>query len=222
MNIHSKFHDYYDGVVAQYRDDAIHWNRKEEQITNPNVPVEIKRWAQSRLSRWTNLMRDHVDYTTDVVGICGKFYPLLRIVESKKPTQFIYDRQKILDVLEDVAISRGHYYAQTRKGIRLKQEYSLDELQELRNDQLFIDAKSPIILFKSHTIKGGYITVKDANLSNIEFYKCIDSWQMMTELSAYFGTVLTREDDIPEPDNKTKIVSAGFDLKSSFRKSKDK
>jgi len=219
MNIHSKFHDYYDGVVAQYRDDTIHWNRKEDRVPVPEVPTIVKEWVRSRLSQWSNLMRVRVDYVTDAIGVCGKYYPMLRIIKTGEPTQYIYDKEKILDVLDGLVDARGSYFNRMRKGIRNKRAHILTQLSDLRDDQLFIDAKSPILYVKGNVSDSKFILIKDANLSNIEFYKCVDSWQMMTELSAYFGTVLTKADDIPEPDNKTKIVSAGFDLKSSFRKS---
>lgn len=61
------------------------------------------------------------------------------------------------------------------------------------------------------------------NLSNYQFYKTIDTVTAFQQIQSYLSGVLgTKENEIIEVTNKSKILKAGFDLKTSFRKDKDK
>lgn len=61
------------------------------------------------------------------------------------------------------------------------------------------------------------------NLNNYKFFKVQDTFTAFQSLQTYISGVMgTKENDIIEVDNKSKIVKAGFDLKTSFRKDKEK
>ena len=61
------------------------------------------------------------------------------------------------------------------------------------------------------------------NLNNYKFFKAHDTFTAFQNLQSYISGVLgTKENDIIEVSNKSKIIKAGFDLKTSFRKEKKK
>jgi hypothetical protein len=61
------------------------------------------------------------------------------------------------------------------------------------------------------------------SLSNYQWYKWMDAYQCFQEIQSFISGVLGKAETIlPETSNQTKIVKAGFDLKKSFRKPKNK
>jgi hypothetical protein len=59
------------------------------------------------------------------------------------------------------------------------------------------------------------------NLVNYQFYKVQDAFSAFQSIQSYISGILgTKENEIIEVSNNSKIVKAGFDLKTSFRKDK--
>ena len=225
MKINSNFKDYYDGVVAQHRDPHIHWNRKTEIV---NAPLS-KLGPLSKIGRdyrvSSDRYRPHEDESNlelNVIGFCGKFYPILLVVTPGSTVEYVYHIEDILEYIKYGWIATtSHGYS--AKAQALDQANTLKEIAEYRNDELFIETNSPIIYFEAKNKNiSPFPFVKNICLTDVKFYKVKNAWEAMEELTMFFSSILTRPDNIPEPDNKTKIKAAGFDLKASFRKAPTK
>lgn len=64
------------------------------------------------------------------------------------------------------------------------------------------------------------VWVNPANLKAWEFYKVKDSFAMFMEVDQWVSGVLPQNNETVILSDKSKIVKAGFDLKTSFRKAK--
>ena len=220
MKIYSNFQDYYDGSVAQFRDDNIAWVRKDETCS-ATLPSTIAGYVRMLHRDWTMArsdLKEGVEKTIsfEIVGFCGRFYPFVREMNNDKTT-FIYGD----DILKTLP-TRSYTRFGSSRASRVKQHRQvLKTIHECHDDTIFIDENTPSFHFYSNII-GESICIKNPNLSELKFFRQINPWFAMIDLSAYFSSILTRHDDIPEADNKTKIKAAGFDLKTSFRKAPTK
>lgn len=216
MKIYSKFKDYYDGSIAQFRDETISWIRKTD-----NIDVELPRalrgivgdlrydWGGSQEPKTSKI---------SIVGFCGRFYPVYSETLNFATHRFLYDKEEILKELKPYRAFSG-WAGNTKLRYKLQRE-KIESVLEYEDDRPFIDANSPVLFFTPSA--RSTCCLRDINLSDVSFFKCKDSWEAMKDLTSYFSSILTRHDDIPEPDNKTKIKAAGFDLKQSFRKAPTK
>ena len=92
-------------------------------------------------------------------------------------------------------------------------------LRGLFQRRIYIIQKSPVIFHQLWTLLEKFEI--NPNLNNFKFFKVQDTFTAFQSLQTYVSGVLgTKENDIIEIDNISKIVKAGFDLKTSFRKDK--
>lgn len=239
MRIHSKFQDYYDGNIAQFRDETINWVRKPSSI-KVKIPKQIKDVLLNCSNRAT-VKEDgrewRVESWINVVGMCGKFYPYIRSTFSEvgivrdyslpvRLDDFRYTDSEILGVYDIHYPDNdkfSKYRAMIESGDRNSLVHALEVLRTYTNDDIFMDHNTPIITFAKDSIhRNGYSVETNSNLEDRKFGRCMNGWEVMQNISMYYASILTSTPDIKEFDDKTKIQQHGFDVKKSFRKEKTK
>lgn len=231
MNIYSKHSDYFDGVAGQFRDPSIHWARKETDlyVSISNLPKGITK----NIGKLSSTIQDGKlvrDIEILVVGVCGKFYPVARCAYTDEKSQcqvnYLYKDSAITKV--NSSYCDKNWWEKRRKKNIID---SLDIINALpQDDSLFIRYGSPVLIFRREGVLSWYRADKQAEaiitvdplLKDVQFYKVMDAWTIMQELSMYFSGPLTQRDPPKEFGDKIKIQQHGFDVKSSFRKAPTK
>tara|TARA_Y100001960_G_scaffold33452_1_gene29851 strand:+ start:5719 stop:6549 length:831 start_codon:yes stop_codon:yes gene_type:complete len=192
--------------------------------------------------------KSHIQVSMGYIFFCGKIYPYAQITDSlekNKDTFYSYDSLKRAfekkDALEDLNI-KSRYYGipsvdRSRNSFRNlsllgKIEMFLEQdLSNIDCHALHLVDKKPVIIYnpKYHdsnddtTIEHKKSSVSlNGRLGDYTFSKVMDNYTCVQELEMYLGNNLVTVDSREEFSDKTKIVSHGFDLKSSFRKEKTK
>jgi len=216
MIIHSTFKDYYDGVTAQHRDTTIHWQRESKSFHANGLDIPNEIFDIIKHFRFMDVAG--TNYTIGICGFCGFYYPYLKINNLGDCKIYEWDISKIVDTMCSLKQTNFMLFGYNYK-LKNKQLFELlTNISQTRMDSEFIKHKTPIINVVFSYGKNPTLVVLNKRLQDIQFYKLKDAYTTANELSDYYGTVLTQVPEIPEPDNKTKIKSAGFDLKKSFRK----
>ena len=181
------------------------------------------------------------------IFFCGKIYPYTQIsdlLDRKKEVFYTYESLKRSfekkNLLEDLNINDRYYggtnVSRSKKSfLKLsflgKIEMFLDQdLSNIDSHSLHIVDKNPVIIYnpKYHdsndetTIKCKSSISLNGRLGDYKFIKIMDNYSCVQEIEMYLGNNLVIVDKFEEFSDKTKIVSHGFDLKSSFRKEKTK
>lgn len=102
---------------------------------------------------------------------------------------------------------------------------------EVKGDSILekwaIENKITIAVFGSHTRernknRDGWTEYSEINplLNEYEFQRVLDPFTVYQEIDMFISGILGNTEVIPEMRDKDKIVSHGFDLKTSFRKTK--
>ena len=89
-----------------------------------------------------------------------------------------------------------------------------------KDEEIFRHIETPVFLCYFNMISGRIIKNVIFNEQPTNWLKYIkddlDKRDVYTDIENYLWSM--KQDPIPEPDNETKIISHGFDLKTSFRK----
>lgn len=192
--------------------------------------------------------RDKIEVSLGYIFFCGKIYPYTQItgfLEKKRETFYSYDSLKRAfekkDSLEDLNI-KSRYYGipsvdRSRNDFRSLSLLGKIEMflkQDLSNidcHALHLVDKKPVVIYNSKyhdsnddtTIERKQSSVSlNGRLGDYTFSKVMDNYTCVQELEMYLGNNLVTVDSREEFSDKTKIVSHGFDPKSSFRKEKTK
>lgn len=225
MLIISKFHDYYDSAVGEGIDKTIIYKREENQVKIPDLGVDIS-WKGLHIfsGKFFNKKNKEIGFHTWLsIGFCGKIYVCLK--------EELYE----LDGLKKIDIQENFYYGldclipfekcKDKKftwkddgKYKDTKEY-INKLHEKEFPELFFEYKSPIFLITNYTERGKNKTcIINSQLKQIEFFKQKGSFTAFQEIQSFISGVLgvNREPEIILTD-KDKIISHGFDLKTSFR-----
>jgi hypothetical protein len=251
MYIISKFKDYYDTAMGSAGTDKKLIYNRETKVGNFHIEGKPVKWGKKsgaeyliEGNRWYNFSNS-LDTQLYFIGFCGKIYPLIRqeyripkkFINSVQElgNEFIYDKEKINDILQK------HNYFNNWNA----QFSNLDEMiQKIESANLFIENKTTSFILSHFKVaanfwnnygpekewlkwtpvaKEKYNIITNPQLKTFEFFRVVDPYQAFQEISMYLGGVLgTEGNGMVEISDKDKILQYGFDLKTSFRKDKQK
>lgn len=212
MRIHSDFRDYYDHAVGFGIDEKVHYNR-------------FQKAAQIDL-------RSSMDFSRDdrigVLGFCGTLYPFVRVERYDKERNCYYDEGTLVETFYAFGPSELSRYVNEwydyvdgfsdhHRDIELKKFY----LEWSRSaDDIFLDLKVPtwIAFFMKPAPNG----ILNPVLKDIGFERLKDASTAFQDISTYIANILIEQKPIVIIDDRHRIEQHGFDIKESFRNTKNR
>ena len=242
MKIISKFKDFYDYKMTKYGvDEKLVYTRKTYYEYSKRFSININTEFTERLSEenFNKYFKEYTEYFTD-----NNYHKVLFI--GKKSIHLFFTENGIythLDIKnpEDLKKNYGqwyHYYEITfndgkKYRIYTPFRYDWNELISYNREKVLshIDASKDDILFNEPMLLLEYLGkfnkkkvrypdsiyrfTYNPNLSKLGIYIDEDFvWQSLVE---FLSNKRSEKEIIPEVSDKNKILSKGFDLKSSFR-----
>lgn len=220
-------HDFYDAALAFGIDRSIVYQREEKYLT-----VGIK--------------TDYPDYSYGigekifpiVIGFCGKLYHCFKTVyevrekyqNTKTLVKYIYDIETLDEFMKEYYSDSNYFDKPEKKEYYIKfRKHNCEKFfngeyvnSDLKN--IFIDYKVPCFAFHQNKFRRDICDVDKNNLvlnpllKDYGFQKVMDAVTCNQEIMMYLSGVLgVGEKETVVPSDKSKIVKAGFDVKTSFR-----
>jgi hypothetical protein len=239
MIIHSPFKDYYDTAAATGVDTSIVYNRtvQKTQIDKafyadmPNCFFDKNKEIHEDTSLIRSYKNEDIQYGVfKIIGFCGKTY--VGLFDTKVGANDIQEAHNLAYFGADL-LNFNWRKERLRKQASPQTmiENCLLQYHNKQDDTLFKQFNAPIFEVDiRHTLsrfelknKGLYLPTFTINtpLSIFQFYKIFDPFSAFQAIQSYVSGVLgTDVKPMIEVSNTIKIVKAGFDLKTSFRKDK--
>jgi hypothetical protein len=215
----SKERDYYDYAFHAYGFDPKKvFTRKEEQFildTSSDTFFLVGNYASNNKSMFTE---KDVSY---FVGVCGEWY---RAVPTIKEDAWLYcgfNNDKVLfnDVFDEYERQSVHsnprYLKRSLARRKAKSVKQYDKKINITDHSLFKRYDAAVLLVEVRRINT-YIT-KYPVLKDINFSTIMNATEIHQEIEMYLESTLAKYEEIGCIPNENKILSAGFDLKQSFR-----
>ena len=223
MKIISKFHDYYDGVLAMDTDCLHHYVRQTSVHDLKERIYGVYKYDHGVAG---NIYKSFtVEYF--IIGFCGKTYIGLKhnyyIKDSdgynNKEDIYYGDEKEIFKISNRLIIhSKSKWYNPEKERMR-----EISEMFEKakRSLNLFLEYKTPVFaILNTGCFESPQKIVVNPVLADYAFYKVFDCYTAYQEIAMYVGNVLVEDKNKAWPVNdKLKVHTHGFD-KYSFRKDK--
>lgn len=221
------FYDYF-GFGYDTSDDIIFLRFPEEENLNDTKYYKyLKKYIIDRNHPFDDRLSDEYVIMYTIAGIYPYCYiiPVLTTHDTA-----IFAKQQIVipyeltnKKVEDI----NDFLKKIGQKIRLPQEkhlskYPINSIKESswKDEEIFRHIETPVFLCYFNMISGRIIKNVIFNEQPTNWLKYIkddlDKRDVYTDIENYLWSM--KQDPIPEPDNETKIISHGFDLKTSFRK----
>ena len=235
MRIISKFHDYYDSGMSEGQDRSLVFMREHAQWTRSqaeNAPASLRLFAQlaqSRMPRPLNLNRPdrkhmRVLVSFGVVLLAGRLYPLAEVeritygVSAERDHHWVYELDELVALLDehdyDILAGRSArrtYQELTGKSQDVKSFYALRGNEALMAHAL--EHRLPLL-----SVQQSIAHLEQCpQLQALQFYRCMNPWQVYQELSMFLGNLAAPERNTVVIADKDRIAQHGFD-KWSFRR----
>lgn len=232
MRIISKFQDYYDAGMAQGQDRSLVFLREHQEVRIDATPFEsaglesLAKALQKRLPRFVSsgrlgsAIRDCCQHP-GLVLFAGRLYPYVKVTleytEIGRPSayRFFYDEDSL----------KG-FYAEIGRNLALPKRRSWGDDGRQTWDEFFplngnrdleaeaIKHRLPVVAL---TLEGGPSLMHiNPQLKQLEFYRCLDTWQAYQELSMFVGNLAQPDPVMAKISEKQKVAKHGFD-EWSFR-----
>lgn len=228
MRIISKHNkkDFYDysGFGYDTTDDIIFLRFPEEETVDNNK--KYYRYLRENVCNripYSNSLSDNYFITYAIAGI----YPFCYIIPflTTDDTDNLTKQQIVIpyDLTNKKVEDINDFLIEIAQNIRLPQEkykskYPINFIKESywEDKEMFRQIETPIFLYYSgHIIKN--IIFNEQITNWLKYIKDdLDKRDVYTDIENYLWSM--KQEPISEPDNNTKIVSHGFDLRTSFRK----
>jgi hypothetical protein len=236
MYIQSSFKDYYDSAASSGIDKTIVYER-----TSKKVHLEAGFFIDGLPQYFSDDLgnekyingRSHPDRNYCkwmIIGFCGIQYlgVFNTTADDVKVHNMAYFGEDIL-TLDWQPVKSHWWYRKPRIVI----EQMLNQWHLKKEDELFFKLEAPIYAKEvQHSLSNYEWKNKklydekfesNPNLNNYKFFKVIDTYSAFQAIQTYIPGVLgSKENELVKVSNASKIVKAGFDLKTSFRKDKEK
>lgn len=234
MIIQSTFKDYYDGAASMGIDKTVVYKRTtsekqlEEGFFIDGLPQHFpdKLGQERYLNGQSFADRNYCKWM--IIGFCGVLHVAVfnTLADGDKKHTIAYFGEEILEI--DWQQKQNFWRYDHPKKVAeeaVKMWHLKEETSLFANLNTPIFAKEILHSLSPYEWKNKELYLNkfeiNPNLSNFQFYKAVDVVTAFQSLQSYISGVLgTKENDVVEVSNKTKIVNAGFDLKISFRKDK--
>lgn len=206
MRIFSNYKDYYD-VIEQGSDGNIIFKRNVHEFDILNDLKVLKDYMIIN-NVITPILKTNgkLGYGREfhkflIIGFCGQVFPLVKVDNN-----YLYGKNEINDFIKKYDSLPIYPSLNFFK-------YGLDEVvNEIKKKDYFVNHNC------SHFLIDENILITNPNLSNFKFQKIKDPFTAFNEIESFISERLIGRMESPELDDKGKIVSKGFDLKTSFRK----
>lgn len=214
--MHSDFRDYYDSAIGFGMDEKVHYNRFTKK-------VDI-------ILKTQNDWPPH--HGAGLLGFCGLVYPYIKLHKLDK--RFSYageERAKVIDICfafsyetcrekgrEWEEFSNDFWYWDHSRDTKMKQ-FFVD--WRLQSDGVFLEHKSPawVMNFSRGREKNGVVNPR---LKDYQFDRIKDSNAAFQEISMYLANILVEQKQLPIIEDRYRIEQHGFDLKKSFKNTKNR
>ncbi|MBQ3594706.1 MAG: hypothetical protein II981_04805 [Bacteroidales bacterium] len=221
------FYDYF-GFGYDTSDDIIFLRFPEEENLNDTKYYKyLKKYIIDRNHPFDDWLSDEYVIMYTIAGIYPYCYiiPVLTTHDTA-----IFAKQQIVipyeltnKKVEDI----NDFLKKIGQKIRLPQEkhlskYPINSIKESswKDEEIFRHIETPVFLCYFNMISGRIIKNVIFNEQPTNWLKYIkddlDKRDVYTDIENYLWSM--KQEPISEPDNETKIISHGFDLKTSFRK----
>ena len=199
MRVVSKFRDFYDiGLGLGYDSHVDYIRTPREVIFKDGASPEKEFFGKLKYYNSYSHYPVFIEYV--IIGFCGEFYPLVIVTKNSQKT-YCYSLEELASVIEISRWSRHKEFYETVKS--------------LKNDQLFIDNYSPIVV-----VELGAKATWNGFLKPYQFMRIIDPYQAFQKIEMFLGNMAAPEKPIPKQSDIEKVKSHGFDPKMGFRKGK--
>lgn len=230
MLIISKYKDYYDHVLKKTGiDNKIVFNRGtfEKQIYYIKSSNGLNLCPKNLLSnKYERELKKLPIVDFSILIICGKpiFIKTIKEVDSIVTIEDLKDKDVYSDLSNIVKFGYFEYYKikkEKRKEYLHGKIYNNDSCTK-EIDQLSRNLKSPIFKIIKWDKEEIMVAYNSPILSEIKgIPEMFPAEKLFNEISFYIGNVINADPEIVEVSNKSKILKAGFDLKTSFRNVKE-
>ena len=234
MLIQSTFKDYYDSAASIGIDKTIVFKRttSEVQLEDGFFMDGLPRYFPDDLpDEYFPISQSHPDRNYCkwmIIGFCGVYHVAVfnTLAESNNKHTMAYYGEDILAL--DWKKEKG-FWRYPEPKITIQNLLNLWHLKQ--ESKFFFELNTPIFAKEilqslskyQQNNKQLYLEKFELNpnLNKYQFYKEIDTVTAFQNIQSYISGVLgTKENDTIEVSNESKIIKAGFDLKTSFRKDK--
>lgn len=213
MKIISKYKDYYDFLKGIYGEDPklVLDRTKFESLPYPPSNYDILNFFVG-------------EWQVQCLYFDGKYYWGKDLIENFKPAPKEYQLSgKYQKWYRDIAdINKASNYYSLEIPSRRFSQKNTERISVLKNP-VFIGDKSPtwkedcpILLSKYTTYLDGFL--RFPKLDDFAFSKIMEPHDIWIKLTEWLSKRVTmNEPEVPVGDDKTRLISAGFDPKTSFR-----
>lgn len=211
MKIYSKSKDYYDMVgVSDTSEVKFFRTYRHESVLGDfsNIQFVSQVVLPAKMNEKNKFVGGRRFNRLYFVGFCGEIIPLLCLNVFEKECDFIYNSKEILKYLNDN--SNG---GTTYPHINDLSNYINEFTKLVKNKDYFSKFKTPTFLIDHNAD----IHINPV-LKNIKFQKIKTHYEVYNEIEIFISERLGDKMEIFELTDKDKIVSKGFDYKTSFRK----
>ena len=219
MRIISKFKDYYDSAQAYGTDQSTVFQRTTENIEI--VRRDRADHVPAKYSLLHSMLNGVAPYPHTYAGssihacaiaFCGVLWPFATVI-APNGEQHIYDHETLIPI-----ITKFEGESMYRYGFNQKWTAFFALRGDTRLKQWTIEQRIPIVMWQNcrTTTHNGLITV-NPNLSNIEFFRMVDSWQAYQELDMFISNFANPEVNTISMSDTDRATQHGFD-EWSFRK----
>ncbi len=224
MKIKSKFKDYYDGVFYSGQGDL--FLREQKEIAAHNIPasiMDIDKYISGFVYRHNAKYKfDYYHYKHDpkhihqynLILFCGELY-----------IYFNYDQSYDIKISpkEKTLICTFAEFKELAAADNYKRNFFYSDPESVNEndvEKIHLEANSPIVLLSYGCGEYSYHT--NVKLMDYHFGRIYNSDQAHQRIEMFICNFLFKKDsaEVPVGDDKTRIISAGFDFKTSFRKEK--
>lgn len=231
MRIISKDHDYYDCVQRMGQDLDTVYVRKREKVELPLTDWRRRgrdddSWPFPKFQNW-NTHRSMIWYHQQVIGFCGKIYPMVVVENLRGASAFCYSADEIASFVEEnyrdkeytafMNITRRYVDPNYRKWSdvgykRLVKHFDDVDAVADRYEEFFHQYNVPIFraVLSDEPWRDPHVIELNPVLKDVEFYRVVDTNTAFQEVQMFFGGVL-RQGDGHKPKYDGEVVNAGID-----------
>lgn len=216
MKLHSDFHDYYDNAIGYGIDHKVHYNRYEKAVS-----IDLRSHLNTPSHRNSGLL-----------GFCGKTYPFIELHKYDRNFQEEDGFGEFKIVETRFTFSEDEYNQTEREWSDFSDEfhsylYSSDlKIRQffldwaLNKDETFLRHKVPVWVARFYIKEPNGIV--NPRLKDYGFERIKDSLTAFQEISMYLANILVEQKQVAVIEDKYRIQQHGFDLKDSFRNTKNR
>lgn len=210
MKIHSDFKDYYDIGLSVGVDKSLHYDRRERGYDAAEVGLS---GIYESMGRYLFSSDHNVEHL--IVGFCGTLYPCVAIHWRSRPTEYIYNSDRLREVFPDDLkyirrFGRKHYKSPSAKHSKFVQDIRRNR------DGIFRALNAPTFVYCQEEGGNDLRVNANASLKDVQFFKVVDPVTAFQEISMYLGNYLVKRDVPDTIADEYRIAMHGFD-KRSFR-----